>query len=206
MIKMINLDLKLQSLYDVMRKDENIQKLYKYYKNKKYLVLLLKQINGLIRNLKSISLLIDTDNIEDSFTIFRKYLETYFIVMSIVEHPDLVEDYIIHDNYLSMMACKNDLEKVKAFIKGKPDGFLEYGYLDKYLNVDADFKYTARRAAEVANVSKYYNYYKICDNFVHNNLTSANVDLKNGKKKIIGYITNTIDTMEEKFKMLFCMT
>ena len=193
-----NFDLRLQYLYDEMRKDENIQKLYRYYKDKKYLVLLFKQINGLIKNLKSISALIDIDNIEDSFTIFRKYLETYFIIMSIAEHPDLTGDYIIHDKYLSMKACKKDMNKVKSFSDGKPDGFLEYGYLDKYLTIDSDFKYTARRAAEVANVIEYSDYYKMCNNFVHNNLTSVNVDLKDGKKIIINSVIDTIEKIEKK--------
>lgn len=96
----------MQEHYELMRETDNVQKLYSYFKNKKYLVLFLKQYNGLITNMKSIALLVDIGNVEDSFTIFRKYLETYFIMMSIIEHPDLVENYIQHDVYIGMKVCK----------------------------------------------------------------------------------------------------
>jgi hypothetical protein len=61
----------MQEELKLMRDDSNIQKLYKYFKNKTYLVLFLKQYNGLIINLKSIELLVNANNIEDALTIFR---------------------------------------------------------------------------------------------------------------------------------------
>ena len=45
----------MQEQLQLMRDDSNIQKLYKYFKNKTYLVLFLKQYNGLIINLIEVS-------------------------------------------------------------------------------------------------------------------------------------------------------
>ena len=188
----------------IMREDSNIQKLYKYFKNKTYLVLFLKQYNGLITNLSSIDSLINVNNIEDALTIFRKYLETYFIMMSIIEHPDLVDSYVKHDIYISKKVCKKDLKEVKAFCSGKPDGFLEYGYLEKYVDVDADFKYSTKVVAEVANVSNFHIWYKMCNNFVHNNLTSVNVDLSDGKETLLQGVEKTSNLLNEKIdKILY---
>ena len=194
--------LSMQEKLKLMRDDSNIQKLYKYFKNKTYLVLFLKQYNGLIINLKSIKLLVNASNIEDALTIFRKYLETYFIMMSIIEHPDLVDSYVKHDVYISKKACKKDIKKVKAFCSGKPDGFLEYGYLEKYVDVDDDFKYTTKVVAEVGNVSNFHIWYKMCNNFVHNNLTSVNVDLSDGKETLLQGIEKTSNLLNEKIKKI----
>ena len=193
---------KMQEHYESMRKDDKVQKLYRYFRNKKYLVLFLKQYCGLISNMKSISLLTDAGNVEDSFTIFRKYLETYFIMMSIIEHPDLVEDYIQHDFYIGMKVCKKDRDKIRSFCEGKPDGFLEYGYLEKYVEIDDDFRYTSKTVAEIANVSNFHYWYKMCNNFVHNNLTSVNVDLGDGKETVIQACKKTIDYMCNKINQI----
>lgn len=186
----------------IMREDSNIQKLYKYFKNKTYLVLFLKQYNGLITNLISIDLLINANNIEDALTIFRKYLETYFIMMSIIEHPDLVDSYVRHDIYISKKACKKDLNEVKSFCSGKPDGFLEYGYLEKYVDVDDDFKYTTKVVAEVGNVFNFHIWYKMCNNFVHNNLTSVNVDLSDGKETLLQGVEKTSNLLNKKINKI----
>jgi len=185
-----------------LREDSNIQKLYKFFKNKIYLVLFLKQYNGLITNLVSIDLLINVNNIEDALTIFRKYLETYFIMMSIIEHPDLVDSYVKHDIYISKKACKKDVKEVKAFCSGKPDGFLEYGYLEKYVEVDDDFKYSTKVVAEVGNVSNFHVWYKMCNNFVHNNLTSVNVDLSDGKETLLQGVEKTSNLLNEKINKI----
>ena len=83
------LDFKEQ--YSKLKIQENLQELYKYYRNKKYIAILLKQYNGILKNLESINLLVSYALYEDAFTIFRKYIETYFIIISIYEHPDLAE-------------------------------------------------------------------------------------------------------------------
>ena len=43
----------------------------RYFKNERYLYILIKQYNGLINNVKSIDALLQLDNAEDAFTIFR---------------------------------------------------------------------------------------------------------------------------------------
>lgn len=188
----------MQEELTLMRDDINIQKLYKYFKNKTYLVLFLKQYNGLINNLLSINALINISNVEDALTIFRKYLETYFIMMSIIEHPDLVETYIKHDTYISKKVCKKDLNEVKTFCSGKPEGYLEYGYLEKYIDIDDDFKYTTKVVAEVGNVSNFHIWYKMCNNFVHNNLTSVSVDSKDALESLLQGIKRTTSLLISK--------
>ena len=188
----------MQEELKLMRYDSNIQKLYKYFKNKTYLVIFLKQYNGLIINLKSIDLLVNASNVEDALTIFRKYLETYFIMMSIIEHPDLVESYVKHDIYIGKKVCKKDLNEVKSFCSGKPDGYLEYGYLEKYVDIDDDFKYTTKTVAEVANVLNFHVWYKMCNNFVHNNLTSVSVDSKDALSSLINGIDQTTSLLKSR--------
>jgi len=190
--------LSMKEELNLMRDDANIQKLYKYFRDKTYLVLFLKQYNGLITNLKSIELLVNANSIEDALTIFRKYLETYFIMMSIIEHPDLVDSYTKHDIYMSKKVCKKDLKGVKSFCFGKPDGYLEYGYLEKYVNVENDFKYTAKTVAEVANVSNFYVWYKMCNNFVHNNLTSVSVNPNDALKSLLQGVEKTTSLLKNK--------
>lgn len=188
----------MQEKLKKMRDDSNIQKLYKYFKNKTYLVLFLKQYNGLINNILSIDALVKINNIEDALTIFRKYLETYFILMSIIEHPDLVEKYIKHDFYISKKVCKTDLKEIRAFCSGKPDGYLEYGYLEKYVDIDDDFKYTTKTVAEVANVLNFHVWYKMCNNFVHNNLTSVSVDSKDALESLLQGVEKTTSLLMKK--------
>ena len=188
----------MQEELKLMRYDSNIQRLYKYFKNKTYLVSFLKQYNGLIINLKSIELLVNANNIEDALTIFRKYLETYFIMMSIIEHPDLVESYVKHDIYIGKKVCKKDLNEVKSFCSGKPDGYLEYGYLEKYVDIDDDFKYTTKIVAEVGNVLNFHIWYKMCNNFVHNNLTSVIVDSKDVLESLLQGVDKTTSHLKNK--------
>lgn len=194
---------KMNMLYESMRQNDSIQELYKYFKNKPYLALFLKQYKGLIINVKSICLLIEEGNIEDAFTIFRKYLETYFIIMSILEHPELVAQYIKHDFYLGQKVCKKNIEQVKEFCEGKPDGFLEYGYVERYVEIDDDFRYTMKTIAKVGNVIKFHKWYKMCNNFVHNNLTMVNIDRFDGKDTLCRALEETIDYMFTKIKMIF---
>lgn len=192
----------MQEQLQLMRNDSNIQKLYKYFKNEIYLVLFLKQYNCLIINLKSIELLVNANNVEDALTIFRKYLETYFIMMSIMEHPDLVDAYIKHDAYIRKKVCKKDLKDVKLFCSGKPDGYLEYGYLEKYVDIDDDFKYTTKTVAEVANVLNFHVWYKMCNNFVHNNLTSVSVDPKDALCSLINGIDQTTSLLKSRINCI----
>jgi hypothetical protein len=188
-----------------MRDDSNIQKLYKYFKNKTYLVLFLKQYNGLIINLKSIELLVNANNIEDALTISRKYLETYFIMMSIIEHPVLVESYVKHDIYIGKKVCKKDLNEVKSFCSGKPDGYLEYGYLEKYVDIDDDFKYTTKIVAEVGNVLNFHIWYKMCNNFVHNNLTSVSVNSKDALESFVQGVERTTSYLKNRIENILSL-
>lgn len=195
---MINLMEMMKSQFNELRKQENVNKLYKYFQNKEYLVLFLKQYEVLISNLKSICILVDSNLIEDAFTIFRKLLETYFTLMSILNHPDLVTDYLIHNKYIVDKVTNKKRKEINEIRKNHPDGYIEYGYIEKYIKDTKYDKFTMRRLAEVAGVEEYYEYYNKCNNFVHNNLTSINVDLKKAKEALYFEIDNTINSLINK--------
>lgn len=192
----------LNIIIEFLNNQDTIQALYHYFKNKNYLVIFKKQLIKLSSNLDSIMLLIDNNFIEDAFTIFRKYLETYFILMSVLEHPEVVDEYLENDKYLGLKACKKDLNLVRAFCNGKPDGYLEYGYLERFVEDDEDFKYTTRFVAKVAGVEQFHCLYKMSNNFVHNNLTSVNMNLEDGKKTLYKAIEDTTMHLIRKFEII----
>ena len=100
---------------------------------------------------------------------------------------------MLHDIYIAKKVCKKDRDQVKSFCDGKPEG-----YLEKYVEFEEDFKYTSKTIAEIANVPQFYCWYKMCNNFVHNNLTSINVDLGVGKETIVQASSKTVDYMYDK--------
>ena len=181
---------------------ENINKYNYYFKNERYLLILVKQYSGLIRNVKAINALIEINDAEDAFTIFRKYLETYLIMMSVLNNKNLVDLYVEHDKYIGKKACKIDLNEVKAFCKNKTDGYLEYGYLESVVDTsDSDFKYTMKTVAKAAGLYNLYTKgYKISNNFVHNNLTSVNIDVEDLKNKLVKLCSKSIEDMIFKYK------
>lgn len=180
----------------------NINKYNHYFKNERYLLILVKQYSGLIRNVKAIDALIEINDAEDAFTIFRKYLETYLIMMSVLNNKNLVDLYVEHDKYIGKKACKIELNEVKAFCKNKPDGYLEYGYLESVVDTsDSDFKYTMKTVAKAAGLYNLYTKgYRISNNFVHNNLTSVNIDVEDLKNKLVKLCSKSIEDMIFKYK------
>lgn len=189
MIQTLN---EMKEKYTFLRNDDNVQKLYHYFKDKKYMAIFFKQFNCLISNLNSIEILVNANSIEDAFTIFRKYLETYFILMSVINHPDLVQEYLKHDQYITDKVMGYDKNKIKELRTNHIDGFIEYGYIDKYLTERNFDKYNIHQVSKVASVEKYYIYYKKCNNFVHNNLTSINVNLEEAKYALEKGVNNTV--------------
>ena len=125
----------MYKLLERIRDSKAFQKLCNYYDNKFYAYIFLKQYEQLCSNIKSINALLTIDSVEDAYTIFRKYLETYFIMMSIYENKDIVGKYMVHDAYVGYKACGEKMDEIKLFIRDKPEGFLEYGYLDRKAHV-----------------------------------------------------------------------
>lgn len=188
----------LKEEYILLRNNDNVQKIYHYFKDKNYMAIFYKQFNCLISNLNSIEILVNANYIEDAFTIFRKYLETYFTLMCIVNHPDLVFDYLKHNEYLMDKSTGNNKNKLKEIRENHPDGYLEYGYVEKYLDDKKIEKYTNKMVATVAGVKQFYQYYNKCSNFVHNNLTSVKIDLTKAKNALNIEIKNTIELLVRK--------
>ncbi len=195
------IDLALKKMKDkeiFLKEDENLQKLYKHYNNKKYLVLFFKQYSSLIRNITAISLLYEEELFEEALIVLRKYLETFFVIMSVLEKPNLVKKYMMHDKYLGKKACNIDLKEVRMFTANKEEGYLEYGYIEDYVEIKLNFQYSLKRVAEVGNVVKFHRYYRLCNNFVHNNLTSVNINMDEAKIMIAEATTKTSNHLLKK--------
>ena len=65
----------------------------------------------------------------------------------------------------------------RQFYKGKPDGFLQYGFIEEYVDTTADdFRYSIRTIAEASNIVSYYDWYRVSNNFVHNNTANLNIE------------------------------
>ena len=182
---------------------ENLKKLVSFYNNKFYVYVLSKQYNRLVVNMRSIAALIAIDNIEDAYTIFRKYLETYSIIMSVYENKSVVDAYMMHDSYVGAKACGKNKDEIKAFITNKPDGFLEYGYLNSVVDTsEFNFKYTMKTVCKAALLDEYYGWYKQCNNFVHNNLSSVKINIDEGKNKLIEKCFKSFNHLKNKIEKI----
>ena len=88
----------MKQFQETLNSKESIKKLVSYYGDKFYVLVFLKQYERLVVNMKSIEALLEIDSIEDSYTIFRKYIETYSIMMSVYENRTVVKKYMTHDS------------------------------------------------------------------------------------------------------------
>lgn len=174
---------------------EQFYNLFKnYFDDEAFIEILKNQYLSMLKNVMSIDALLDISNLEDAYTIFRKYIETYILSISVVEHPDTSNKFIIHSKYLTYKANGTNYDELKAFYKDKPDGFLQYGYIEDYVDDSIlDFRYSIRSVAEVSNVKDYYEWYRISNNFVHNNTSGLFVDLDEGISKLKSMIKISSD-------------
>ena len=117
---MQKLIVEMKKFQETLNSKESIKKLVSYYGDKFYVLIFLKQYERLLVNMKSIGALLEIDSIEDSYTIFRKYIETYSIMMSVYENRSVVKKYMIHDSYIGYKACgekKDEIKKHKEKIR-----------------------------------------------------------------------------------------
>ena len=161
--------------------------LYKQTQAKRYLVILEWQIDKISDNLNTIDCLLEKEYIEDAYTIFRKMLETFFLVESVLVNPQIARTYIIHEDKLSKKVMNNyRTDEVKAFVEGKPDGYLEYGFVEQLVDTSEEgFKYTIKTVANAAGVGDLYKWYRVTSNFVHNNLTQFKINKPDLSAKLI---------------------
>lgn len=172
-----------------------------YFSDDNYINFFKKQYLSIYKNALSIDSLLKLGNIEDAFSIFRKYIETYILMMSILENPSIADKYLIHEKYLSFKASNTNYYELKEFYKNKPDGYLQYGYIEELIDSsDPDFKYTIKDIANVGKISEYYEWYRLSNNFVHNNTTGMNVDVSSGTKKLIELINISSNRFINKLK------
>ena len=160
---------------------------YKESLSKPFIVLLPRMLSKMLSNLKSMDSLLAIDEVEDAYTIFRKMLETFFLVESVLVNPQIARTYIIHEDKLSKKVMNNyRTDEVKAFVEGKPDGYLEYGFVEQLVDTSEEgFKYTIKTVANAAGVGDLYKWYRITSNFVHNNLTQFKINKPDLSAKLI---------------------
>lgn len=170
--------------------------LYKQTQTKRYLVILEWQIDKISDNLNTIDCLLEKEYIEDAYTIFRKMLETFFLVESVLVNPQIARTYIIHEDKLSKKVMNNyRTDEVKAFVEGKPDGYLEYGFVEQLVDTSEEgFKYTIKTVANAAGVGDLYKWYRVTSNFVHNNLTQFKIN----KPDLFAKLITMCDTVTNK--------
>lgn len=180
---------------------KNLKKIKNYFKVDDYVYIFITQFKTLISNLISIQSLLNINQFEDAMTIFRKYLETLLTMLCILENPQLVSEYILHNKYLAQRACGENTQEIDRLIKNNPNSFLEYGFLKKLKDSrNLKDKYSIRLVAKCGNVSKYYRWYRISSNFVHNNLTSLIYNVADGSIKLMSWTNSSVDYLTTKIK------
>ncbi len=164
----------------------------KYFNSSQYIKIIRVQYYSMVMNVKSIDALLKIQNLEDAYSIFRKYIETYILMYSVVVHPDVADKFVKHSDYLSQKSQGGLPQDVKNIIKEKPDGYLQYGYLEDYIDTSVeDFRYSLRSVAQVSDIEKFYNWYQITNNFIHNNTMNLSIDVNEGSSKLISMINET---------------
>ncbi len=172
-----------------------------YFDDPKYIDVFCRQYYSMLKNVESIDALLKIQNYEDAFTIFRKYIETYILSFFVIKHPMCAHKFIIHDKYLTLKSQGELTYEDKKFYKDKPDGFLQYGYIEEFVDTTVpDFRYSIRTVAEVCGIVQYYDWYRISNNFVHNNTTNLNVESMEAYNKIKQMIIESTDKMVDYLK------
>jgi hypothetical protein len=191
---------KLNKIRDFLL-DKNFQKkIFIRIKSKEYIVHAILKIEKMIENHQSINILINHNLIEDSYTILRKFLETYFFISVNLVNPSIIPTYLEHEKMLTLKVVGASLDDVKKYTYGKPDGFLEYGFVQDLVQMNSPgFKFTIKSVAEAGGQIQYYRWYKVCSNFVHNNLNQVAMDKESLKNKIIVMINQLVNNLYDLF-------
>lgn len=184
----------MNDTYKDMCSDQFYNIFKNYFDDEAFINILKNQYESMLKNVMSINALLNISNLEDAYTIFRKYIETYILSISVLNNPDVAHKFIIHFTYLTYKANGTNYDELKAFYKDKPDGFLQYGYIEDYVDsAQEDFRYSIRSVAEVAGVKDYYDWYRISNNFVHNNTNGLSIDIEEGITKLKSLIKISSD-------------
>lgn len=163
-----------------------------YFSTPQYVKIIRVQYYSMAVNCKSIDALIKIQNIEDAYSIFRKYIETFILMYSVVVHPDTALKFVNHTNYLSQKSQGGLPYEVKNMLRDKPDGYLQYGYLEDYVDTNVeDFRYSLKSVAEASGIEKFYTWYQITNNFIHNNTMNLSVNVEEGAAKLVSMINET---------------
>ncbi len=191
---------KLNKIRDFLLDKDFQKKIFFRIKSKEYIVHAVLKIEKMIENHQSINILINNNLIEDSYTILRKFLETYFFISVNLVNPSIIPTYLEHEKMLTLKVVGASLDDVKKYTYGKPDGFLEYGFVQDLVQMNSPgFKFTIKSVADAGGQYQYYKWYKICSSFVHNNLNQVKMNKESLKEKIIVMINQLVDNLYKLF-------
>ena len=195
---------KMKETYKDIYSKQFEQMFQNYFDDKSYIDVFCRQYYSMLKNVESIDALLKIQNYEDAFTIFRKYIETFILSYTILKHPNISSKFLLHDKYLTLKSQGEMSYDDRQFYKGKPDGFLQYGFIEEYVDTTADdFRYSIRTIAEASNIVSYYDWYRVSNNFVHNNTANLNIEAKDAYTKILEMISESSDKMIDFLKKTY---
>jgi len=192
---------KMKETYKDIYSKQFEQMFQNYFDDKSYIDVFCRQYYSMLKNVESIDALLKIQNYEDAFTIFRKYIETFILSYTILKYPNISSKFLLHDKYLTLKSQGEMSYDDRQFYKGKPDGFLQYGFIEEYVDTTSpDFRYSIRTIAEASNIVSYYDWYRVSNNFVHNNTANLNIEAKDAYTKIREMISESSDKMIDFLK------
>ncbi len=192
---------KMKETYKDIYSKQFEQMFSSYFDDFNYIDVFCRQYYSMLKNVESIDALLKIQNTEDAFTIFRKYIETYILSFSVIKHPNIAHKFLVHDKYLQLKTQGELSYEDRQFYKGKPDGFLQYGFIEEYIDTtEEDFRYSIRSVADASGISSYYDWYRISNNFVHNNTANINVEIEEAYSKLKEMIKESSDKLIDFLK------
>ncbi len=192
---------KMKETYKDIYSKQFEQMFSSYFDDSTYIDVFCRQYYSMLKNVESIDALLKIHNTEDAFTIFRKYIETFILSFAVIKHPNIAHKFLVHDKYLQLKTQGELSYEDRQFYKGKPDGFLQYGFIEECIDTTSDdFRYSIRSVADASGISSYYDWYRISNNFVHNNTANINVDIEEAYSKLKEMIKESSDKLIDFLK------
>ena len=145
------------------------------------------KINSLIvmlKNVKSILLLVESDNIGGAFSLLRSLIESMFVYLAIYDDEGVAEEYYKFMNYrIKYESTGQYPEEFSELLSQKvlPYNYLNYGWIDSIQK--KKHKYTLREVIDCSKKTdkRYNDYflaaYKYCCKFSHGNFINQIINI-----------------------------
>ncbi|MDY0276682.1 MAG: DUF5677 domain-containing protein [Acholeplasma sp.] len=196
----------LISLTQILEQKENLKKLDKYFLSHEFIYIFITNLKVICNNLISIDALIKIDQFEDAMSIFRKYIETYLLLLSVLENPTIASIYAKHNFLIGQRACGKDTENIEKLIRNNPKNFLEYGYLEKLINnYDSKTSLSMSDVARAAKKQDFHRWYKVASNFMHNSLVSTKTDKEHGIERLNEWMSTSVSYLVNRVSSAIIM-